>query len=240
MPEGLRLYAIGDIHGHADLLAVLLKKIYRDGTQIPDRQKILIYLGDYVDRGAHSRQVIEMLLLSLPPGFEAIYLKGNHEEALLQFLEDAAFGAEWKYYGGLETLLSYGITGLTRADDSQAFEQIREDFQAAVPSEHLNFLKTLQLNTSFGDYFFVHAGVRPGIALERQLGHDMLWIRDEFLEARSSFGKVIVHGHTPVDAPEFHKNRINIDTGAYITNTLTCLVLDGTEQALIQASGGEH
>lgn len=165
-------------------------------------------------------------------------MKGNHELALLQFLGDAAFGKTWKYYGGLETLHSYGIKELTLTDDPAAFERAREHLIEVLPAAHRHFLETLEISAEFGGYFFAHAGVRPGIALHRQIEEDLLWIRDEFLTANRSFGKCIVHGHTPNEEVVIRPNRIGIDTGAYMTGVLTALVLEGTDRRFIQTGAG--
>lgn len=239
-PGGMRLYAIGDVHGRDDLLENLLRRIARDAASARDGlRNVLIFLGDYVDRGLQSKQVLDRLTSGLLggdalAGFETIFLKGNHEAAMLEFLRDAKFGRTWKYYGGLETLHSYGVAELTLSDDPRDFERARDHFEAVLPGPHRHFLQTLSVSAELGGYFFVHAGVRPGVALSRQLEEDMLWIRDEFLESRASFGKVIVHGHTPREEATFRMNRIGIDTGAYMTGVLTALVLEGTSQRLIQ------
>jgi len=235
-PEGMRLYAIGDIHGRDDLLSDLLKAIVLDGKDGEVSQKVLIFLGDYVDRGLQSKEVIDRLIAGPPDGFEAVYLKGNHEDALMHFLRDPAFGKTWKYYGGLETLHSYGITELTLSDDPQTFEIARQRFEAALPTAHRAFLDGLQTSVSFGDYFFVHAGIRPGIPLERQSAEDLLWIREDFLYSDAIHEKMVVHGHTPSEQAVFRSNRIGIDTGAYMTNRLTCLVMEKDERRLIQNS----
>jgi serine/threonine protein phosphatase 1 len=235
-PGGLRLYAIGDIHGRDDLLEQLIDKICLDAGAGTAARNILIYLGDYVDRGLQSRQVLDRLVSGPPPGFEAVYLKGNHEDALLQFLDDAQFAKTWKYYGGLETLHSYGVTDLTLSDDARLFEQARDRFETVLPLTHRKFLDQLALSATFGDYFFAHAGVRPGIDLDRQSEQDLMWIRDDFLHSKSRFGKTIVHGHTPSEDVVFRPNRIGIDTGAYMTNNLTCLVLEATDRRLLQTN----
>lgn len=234
VPEGLRIYAVGDIHGRDDLLADLLARIEQDARRGEPFRNILIFLGDYVDRGLQSKQVLDRLTGPAPAGFERVFLKGNHEQALLQFLNDAAFGKTWKYYGGLETLHSYGITELTLTDDPAAFERARVEFNAALPEAHRLFLDALQLSAEFGGYFFAHAGVRPGIALHRQIEEDLLWIRDDFLESSSSYGKVVVHGHTPREEVVVRSNRIGVDTGAYMTGVLTALVLEGRERRFLQ------
>lgn len=230
----MRLYAVGDVHGRDDLLEKLLLKIEQDGASAPVSRKVLIFLGDYVDRGLRSKQVIDRLCDLRLDGFETVFLKGNHELAMQQFLGDAQFGRTWKYYGGLETLHSYGIDDLTLSDDPRDFERARQRFLDVLPSEHRDFLDRLSLWAEFGDFYFVHAGVRPGISLARQIEDDLLWIREDFLSSRASFGKVVVHGHTPTEMAVFKSNRIGIDTGAYMTGVLTCLVLDGEQRHLLQ------
>ena len=234
VPPETRLYVIGDIHGRDDLLADLMRDIERDGRAYPDKRKILIFLGDYIDRGLQSRQVLDRLPGPMPEGFEVVFLKGNHELAMQQFMHDPQFGRTWKYYGGLETLHSYGITELTLSDDPMEFERARDRLRDTLPEAHRRFLDALALSAEFGDYFFAHAGVRPGISLKRQIEDDLLWIRDDFLESRASYGKVVVHGHTPSEAAVFRPNRIGIDTGAYMTGVLTCLILDGSDRQLLQ------
>jgi len=234
VPPGMRLYVVGDVHGRDDLLADLMRDIERDGRTFPDKQKILVFLGDYIDRGLQSRQVLDRLTGPMPQGFEVVFLKGNHELAMKQFLEDPQFGRTWKYYGGLETLHSYGVTELALSDDPREFERARDRLHHVLPTAHKQFLDTLLLSAEFGDYFFAHAGVRPGISLKRQIEEDLLWIREDFLQSRASFGKVVVHGHTPSEGVVFRDNRIGIDTGAYMTGVLTCLVLDGADRQLLQ------
>jgi len=233
-PPETRLYVIGDIHGRDDLLADLMCDIEQDGGAYPDRRKVLIFLGDYIDRGLQSRQVIDRLTGPIPEGFEVIFLKGNHELAMQQFMQDSQFGRTWKYYGGLETLHSYGITELTLSDDPMEFERARDCLRATLPEAHKEFFDRLLPCVEFGDYFFAHAGVRPGVSLRRQIEEDLLWIREDFLESKASFGKVVVHGHTPSEEAVFRPNRIGIDTGAYMTGVLTCLVLDGNDRQLLQ------
>ena len=234
LPEGMRIYAIGDIHGRDDLLSDLLARIERDARGAPSSRKILIFLGDYVDRGLQSKQVLDRLTGAAPSGFERVFLKGNHEQALQQFLDDAAFGKTWKYYGGLETLHSYGITELTLSDDPADFERARERFNDVLPEAHRHFLRTLALSAEFGGYFFAHAGVRPGVPLHRQIEEDLLWIREDFLDSSSRYGKVVVHGHTPREEVVIRSNRIGVDTGAYMTGVLTALVLEGEERRFLQ------
>ena len=240
LPDGLRVYAIGDIHGRADLLRTLLEKIANDSRKAPVEQERLVYLGDYIDRGHESRQVIDLLLEGPPPGFDAIYLKGNHEEALLNFLATPNFGYEWQHYGGLETLASYGVTELGARLSSEDFDRAHDQLKAALPESHLAFFRTLELSACFGDYFFTHAGVRPGIPLEEQRPEDLLWIRSEFTRWRGRFEKVVVHGHSISEEPEFERSRIGIDTGAYLTHRLTSVVLEGSDRRLPQTGGNPH
>jgi serine/threonine protein phosphatase 1 len=234
LPEGLRIYAVGDVHGRDDLLGELHELIEADAKAQPFDRNILIYLGDYVDRGLRSKDVLDRLTGNRLGGFEHVFLKGNHELAMLQFLADARFGKDWKYYGGLETLHSYGIKELTLTDDPAAFERARDHFDEVLPVAHRQFLENLEVSAEFGGYFFVHAGVRPGIALHRQIEEDLLWIREEFLTSRSSFGKCVIHGHTPNEEVVVRSNRIGIDTGAYMTGVLTALVLEGGGRRFIQ------
>jgi len=225
LPDGVRVYAIGDVHGRADLLQSLLTVIDADLARSAPQRAIQVFLGDYVDRGPDSRGVLD-LLIARSKSHETVCLKGNHEVFLLEVLKDPARLQEWRHYGGLLTLVSYGITPTMNPSPEQQVELIK-GLKRALPPEHLAFL--LQLRSSFtcGDFFFVHAGVKPGVALDRQKDQDLLWIREEFLACEERFGKYIVHGHTPVGAPDIRPNRINIDTGAYATGNLTLLTIQG-------------
>ena len=232
-PAGSRLYAVGDIHGRADLLASLLEQIAADAARHPGAAKRLIFLGDYVDRGPASRAVIDLVLRDAPPGLETVPLMGNHEEMMLRFLEDIAVGRTWMMNGGDATLRSYGVDPPTMFSGTSRLQEAQQDFAARLPARHRSFLEGLAISHTEGDYLFVHAGVRPGVALERQHPQDLLWIRDEFLGSDRDFGKLVVHGHSISRAPEFRPNRIGIDTGAYRSGQLTCLVLEGTERRLL-------
>lgn len=226
VPEGERVYAIGDIHGCAFELDALMAAIMRDSADWPGTRH-LVYVGDYVDRGPDSKGVIERLL-KVPDGFTAHYLRGNHDQVLLDFLDDPGVFRRWRDFGGRETLLSYDVVP-PQFDDLVAMEQAAELFRAALPAEHLAFFESLQLSAKIGGYFFVHAGVRPGIALDQQDSDDLLWIRDEFLASSADFGSIVVHGHTPTAEPVHRSNRIGIDTGAYATRRLTAVVLEGND-----------
>src|SRR4051812_23892225 len=219
-----RLYVIGDIHGRADLLDQIVEKIGLDIQQHPGSQCLTITLGDYIDRGPESRGVLDRLARNpFPTAYVA--LKGNHEELFEWFMRDPKVGPQWRHLGGLETLHSYGIP-VGQLMRGKGFDEATSALQNAVPEKHLAFLSSLRLFISTGAYFFCHAGVRPGIPLDRQEAGDLLWIRNDFLNSRKDFGKIIVHGHTPVARPEVLPNRINIDTGAFATGCLTCIVLE--------------
>jgi serine/threonine protein phosphatase 1 len=196
---------------------------------------VIVYLGDYVDRGLTSRQVIDRLIGGPPPGFRAVYLKGNHEEAVLEFLQDPTFGTQWRNFGGLETLYSYGIADAGQLQSPQDFLAAGNMFAERLPAKHLSFLNQLKISVTLGDYFFVHAGERPGTPLDQQREEDLLWIREDFLESQVDFGKVVVHGHTPEPDPVLRANRIGIDTGVYMTGVLTCVVLEDDTQRFLQA-----
>lgn len=231
VPPGTRVYAIGDIHGRLDLLSRLHQMILDDARASKAGDRILIYLGDYVDRGPDSAGVIELLSQEALPGFTAIHLKGNHEDFLLRFLDDTSSGTAWFANGGVETLRSYGVE-LEHADRDTP-SRLLDKLSRRLPARHLDFLRALSLHHCIGDYLFVHAGIRPGLAMELQSATDMLWIRGEFLNSTVEHGKVVVHGHTIADLPEVRDNRIGIDTGAFFSDRLTCLVLDGADRRFL-------
>jgi serine/threonine protein phosphatase 1 len=224
VPAGRRIYAVGDIHGRADLLTKLFGRIDEDLKARPTADAVQVFLGDYIDRGSSSRQVID-LLIERRRGHPIVLLKGNHEECVVKFLSDPTVLSEWKNMGGLNTVLSYGVTP-TRRDALQSQQQVATAFEQSMPEDHRRFLQGLALSFTCGDFFFAHAGVRPGIPLQEQSQRDLLWIRDDFLLHEEHFGKIVVHGHAPAREPEIRPNRINIDTGAYATGQLTCLVLE--------------
>jgi serine/threonine protein phosphatase 1 len=238
VPIGQATYAIGDVHGRLDLLHDLLARISEDANgHHEDRVRHLVFLGDYIDRGSESRGVVECLLEDPLPGFSKVYLMGNHEDAMLAFLEGHSDGLDWLSFGGLETLLSYGVPlrSLPRSED--AVIALREALAEAVPQSHLDFFRHCTLHHSVGDYFFVHAGVRPGIQLDHQSATDMLWIRDDFLRSKVPLpGWVVVHGHTICDLPQNREHRVNIDTGAFVSGRLTCLVLRGNERRFLSTT----
>ncbi len=238
-PAGTSVYAIGDIHGRADLLTKMHKRIGADaGKRARGNRKIVVYLGDYIDRGAKSRQVIDMLLRSPLEGFEAVFLKGNHEDYMLGFLEGVGDGMGWLFNGGAATIASYGIAppGGAYLQDG-ALDALRVALTAAIPAEHRAFLANLKLHHSEGGYLFVHAGIRPEVALADQSADDLMWIREEFLGSGADHDCRVVHGHTITWSPEVLPNRIGIDTGAYVSGALTCLVIEGAETRFLTARG---
>lgn len=236
LPEGMRLYAIGDIHGRLDLLRQLAGKISEDIGTAGANQINAVFLGDYIDRGPQSAAVIEELARGAFP-VPLLALRGNHEEILLRFLEDESVLDSWRKFGGLETLHSYGVS-VAEPMRGVGYKAARDALRRVLPDSHVEFLKATRASTSVGDYFFCHAGVKPGIPLDQQETQDLLWIRDEFLEYPGAFGKVVVHGHTPATEPEQRFNRINIDTGAYATSKLTSLVLEGDQRRFL-STGSE-
>lgn len=237
---GRLVYAVGDIHGRLDLLEQIIQIIVGDVRALdPRRQPLLVFLGDYVDRGPESAGVVDRILrLKAKPAFEVRTLKGNHEEALLQFLGDPNFGQTWADHGGLATLASYGVQPPLSRLEPEAWERARQGLDEALPAEHRAFFEGLELTVEVGDYLFVHAGVRPGVALADQAERDLLWIRSEFLQAQGPFGKVVVHGHTPMEEPQILPHRMGIDTGAYATGVLTAVRLNGSDAAVLQARVG--
>jgi len=236
VPEGSRVYAIGDIHGRADLLEILHDLVREDARKYPDQRRVIIYLGDYVDRGLNTRDVIDILLRPPPDGFERICLKGNHEAMMLEFLDDATVGPGWMDLGGKATLLSYAVGVEGGFAEAQGMEKARTQLLEKMPAAHLAFLRQLPITHVEGDYLFVHAGIRPGVPIEDQVEQDLLWIREPFLSSTAEHGKVVVHGHTIAGSkPDVTERRIGIDTAAYATGALTCLVLMGEEQGFVVA-----
>ncbi len=252
VPDDCRVYAVGDIHGRVDLLAALHDHILDDAAAATAGRKVLVYLGDYVDRGPWSFEVVDMLIEAPLEGFEIVHLKGNHEDFLLRFLkkedlekedlekedlekEDLEESLEenledadlWFINGGDATLYSYKVPLLTLPFGLAELETARRAFLAALPPSHMTFFQGLKMFHVEGDYLFVHAGIKPGVPLDEQDEEDLLWIREEFLDSDADFGHMVVHGHTPEVETDVRPNRIGIDTGAYYTDRLTCLVVEG-------------
>lgn len=233
-PPGLRLYAVGDVHGRLDLLTRLGELISADLAKAEGIEAGAVFLGDYVDRGPDSAGVLEMLSAGGFP-IRHVALRGNHEEIMLKFLEDENVLDSWRKYGGMETLHSYGVS-VADVMRGSGYDRARESLIRALPPAHLEFLRSTSPCVEFGDYFFAHAGAKPGVPLERQVPDDLLWIREEFLRNEGSFGKIVVHGHTPVERPDERPNRVNIDTGAYASGRLTALVLEGNTRRFLSTA----
>lgn len=233
-PDGLTIYAIGDIHGRLDLLKRLHARIDGDAAGSGERT-LEIYLGDYVDRGSDSARVMD-LLVARSTARPTILLRGNHEAALEAFLDGRLRLEQWQAVGGRETLLSYGVPhALLASEDGSA--AARTWLRRAFPGSHGMLLRTMRSHQEVGPYLFVHAGIEPGLPLSAQDPERMMWIREPFLNHVGDFGHIVVHGHTPATEPEFRANRINIDTGAYVSNRLTCLRIDDRGPAVFGADG---
>lgn len=233
-PEGLRLYAIGDIHGCDDLLADIHRRIAADLAGQPVADHRIIHIGDYVDRGPDSAGVIARLVRHRAENPRMLFLRGNHDERLLAFLNDPSVGDMYlnDNIGGPATLRSYGVTP-SRSLAGYNYARLSRMLAETMPTDHRAFIENLPLTAQFGDYLFVHAGIRPGVPLDRQDPQDLIWIREEFLFDGRDHGFIVVHGHTPANQPEVRPNRINIDTGAVFGGRLTCLVLEGTEHRFL-------
>ncbi|MCR4378810.1 MAG: metallophosphoesterase [Rhodospirillales bacterium] len=241
-PAQSRLYAIGDVHGRLDLLDDLLGQIAQDATPpTTPKRRVLVLLGDLIDRGPDSKGVLDRMVqltqdqrlwgqlfnTTLLPGFEIHILKGNHEDSMLRFLADDSEGEQWRANGGNEALKSYGL------DPLQSPQALRAALLNALPKTHRRLLRGLKLAHVEGDYAFVHAGVKPGIPWTEQSENDLLWIRADFTKSEANFGYCVVHGHSPVDVPEVRSNRIGIDTRAWASGVLTCLVLEDDTQRFL-------
>ena len=240
--DGETIYAIGDIHGRYDLMKALLAQIAGDYPgRTAGRRPTLIFLGDYVDRGPDSAKVIEALIwLKRRPDLDVRLLKGNHEAAMLDFIDDPATTAAWLRFGGAETLAAYGVPAPEADEGEVGLARARDELLERMPASHLRLLQGLELMLVVGDYAFVHAGVRPKIALAAQDEQDLLWIRKDFLEASGGFEKVIVHGHTWIgDRPQVFDHRIGVDTGGYATGALTAVRLEDGEICVFQARAPE-
>jgi serine/threonine protein phosphatase 1 len=236
VPDGERIYAVGDIHGRADLLERLHRTIEEDASSQPDIRVKVVYLGDYIDRGHDSKAVLDLLVEQPLAGVTSIYLKGNHEDALLRFLEDKSNGPRWFAIGGNATALSYGVRIPSTLPPSERLDHVWRELHERICEAHLDFLWGLQLAFRAGDYFFAHAGIKPGRPLDEQHPLDLMWIRGEFLRSRKDHQVIVVHGHSPKPSVDVRPNRIGIDTLAYATNVLTCLVLEGDTRRFLSTS----
>lgn len=237
-PRRKRAYVIGDVHGCLELLEALLKRIEAELGERPVRNANIVFLGDLIDRGPASAQVVEHLRTYRPGSASTHFVMGNHEEVMLRVLEaEEGLLGSWLHFGGRETLQSYGADAdaLSQMSAADAAAELRR----RIPPEHIEFLRSFADSLLFGDYLFVHAGIRPGVALAEQEPADLRWIREPFLGDSSDHGFVVVHGHTIAETVETAPNRIGIDTGAYRSGVLTALVIEGAKRWLIQTGADE-
>ncbi len=237
--EGRVGYAVGDIHGRADLLALLMDELEAraDADARQGGAPIVIFLGDYVDRGPESGKVIDMLLAGRPNGFERRYLRGNHEQIMQAFIDDPMATRAWVVQGGAETLMAYGVTPpapMSNAEDE--WRAAAAALCAALPASHVAFLNALERYVELGDYAFVHAGIDAARSLEQQTDEDLYWARERFIASRRTFSHRVVHGHTPVDKPYADARRVAVDTGAYASGTLTAARFEGANVSFISVS----
>lgn len=236
--EGQRIYAIGDVHGRLDLLTGMFDRIRRDLEVRPHPRPRIVMLGDYVDRGPDSRGVIDALIALKASPLPASFLLGNHDSYIAAYLREPGWYDRTYHWlhdnmGGNATLASYGVPNAS-VDDPAA---TRDAFAAAFPPEHMAFLDACALKLRIGNYLFVHAGILPGVPIEKQTRDDLIWIREPFLSSQDDFGVKVVHGHTIGRQVEHWPNRIAVDTGAVRTGLLSCLVLEGTEVSLLEPTG---
>lgn len=233
--SGERIYAIGDVHGRYDLLQLLIERIGEHSRGLPPvRSLYIVLIGDLVDRGPQSAEVLAMLYDLQRRNSDVIVLLGNHEEAMIQALDgDIDVLRRWLKVGGDATLASFGIGPIQRDQDAHDYLGI---VRRAVPKAWMTWLRHLPLSVRSGDYYFVHAGVRPGIALDRQVRDDLLWIRNDFLQDERDFGAIVVHGHSITADVDIRSNRICIDTGAYRTGVLSAIYLEEGRQDILTAS----
>ena len=231
------VYAVGDVHGRLDLLLRMEEMIRADAAGVPGK-KLLVMLGDYVDRGPQSAQVLDHLIAPPPEGFTRICLAGNHEQMMIEFVRQPTVQSDWLQYGGVDTLISYGVTMTELEAAVGTPHRLRQLVDRAIPRVHLNFVETLPSLLTMTRYTFVHAGIRPGVGLDAQEDEDLLWIRHVFITSADDFGSVVVHGHTPIRSAEIRPNRISIDTGAFATGLLSGVKLKPGDVRILEARLG--
>lgn len=229
------IYAIGDIHGCYEALLDAEKRIVED-TDAATGEKLIVLLGDYVDRGKRSSDVLQHLCSPPPSGFRRVTLCGNHDDAFLQFMDSPHTNLRWLEFGGVETLYSYGVDAEYLLEQEHGFTALRNAMKMAIPQEHIDLLQSLPVALSTGGTIFVHAGIRPGMSLELQSDQDLMWIREPFLSKGPMLPSLVVHGHTATEHPVFATGRIGIDTAAFATGNLTVLKLVGNEATVLAAA----
>jgi serine/threonine protein phosphatase 1 len=231
------IYAIGDIHGRADLLDTLIGKIRARDAALGPQALTLVFLGDYIDRGPQSKGVVDQVIALIQEGWcQVVALKGNHEEIMLKFLAGSSLGADWMKLGGAATLRSYGVPAPHPDAAKPIYDRAREALAEAVPQSHIDFMQGLTLWSESGDYVFVHAGVKPDVPLSEQKERDLLWIRGEFGRCERPMDKIVVYGHTPNQKPKIETWKIGLDTGAYGSGILTAMRLEGASREIIQST----
>ena len=237
LSEYSQVFAVGDIHGCKDLLDNIHHKIIK-ASKNREGEKLIIYLGDYVDRGPDIKGTIQTLIDFNPPHFKKIFLLGNHEQMLLEFISESRNSPfVWIYNGGSETLESYGMDLSNNIDDTVDLtidKKFRKKFNDLIPKSHMDFFNQLIINYTWKDYFFVHAGINPDIPLHMQERETMLWTREKhFFKPTMKYEKIIVHGHTPKEKIEKFPYRINIDTGSFYSGNLSCLLIENEQLRFI-------
>jgi len=230
MSYGMRVYAIGDVHGCLNELKALIKKIDAHEKTAPSPSHKIIFLGDYVDRGPANCEVIDFMCSLSKSNRDCVFLKGNHDQRFEDFCQNPnQYGEEFMRWGGGPTLRDYGVV----PHPGESYASMAERLNGNMPACHIGFIKNLEFFYSIGDYYFCHAGIRPGVRLAEQSPSDLMWIRNEFIPHAYLYEKIIIHGHTMCDEPEVMPNRINIDTGCYQSGMLTALVLEGNSKTFI-------
>ena len=238
-PPDTVIWAVGDVHGRLDLLKPLVEAVLADLATATAARRVLVFLGDYIDRGPDSRGVLDLLIrLKSQVGIETRFLRGNHEDRMEAFMTQADLGPGWCDYGGREALMSWGVTPPMLKTDAVGWAGACEALNAAVTPDQRAFLRDQESGLVIGDYFFAHAGARPGVPLARQDPQDLMWMRGAFLDHPAPFEQVVVHGHTPSETVHADHRRIGIDTGGYATGVLTALRLEGEAREVLQTSGG--
>lgn len=236
LPDGMTLWAIGDVHGCLDLLHALATCVVEDAEARTDSKNIAVFLGDYVDRGPDSKGVLRYLCdLANTGNVEWRFLKGNHEETMARFLSDPTVGQKWCDYGGDATLASYGLARPQMRHRIEAWASLSKDLDHCLTKSERNFIDTLEISFSVGNYFLSHAGAKPGVPLHKQSSKDLMWIRESFLNSRVQFERIVIHGHTPASVVYADDRRIGVDTKAYATGRLSAVRITNETCEVVQA-----